>query len=136
MFDSRIKSDSLTASVKCDRSHRDLTELPGGRLVLYRTWEQIRSAAVAELARADAAVITSYCPDAIAASDLVFESAVPVRAFYDLDTPVTLSRLKRGERVPYLPEGGLGDFDVVLSFTGGPQHATATHPSSLAPVAP
>lgn len=101
------------------RSHRDLTELPGGRLVLYRTWEQIRSEAVAELARTDAALVTSYCPDAIAASDLIFESAVPVRAFYDLDTPVTLSRLKRGEQVPYLPEDGLGDFDVALSFTGG-----------------
>jgi len=39
--------------------------------------------------------------------------------FYDLDTPVTLSRLKRGEAVAYLPEEGLGDFDLVLSYTGG-----------------
>jgi spore maturation protein CgeB len=39
--------------------------------------------------------------------------------FYDLDTPVTLDRVARGERVPYLPPQGLGDFDLVLSYTGG-----------------
>jgi spore maturation protein CgeB len=39
--------------------------------------------------------------------------------FYDLDTPVTLSQLARGEHVDYLPDEGLGDFDLVLSFTGG-----------------
>jgi spore maturation protein CgeB len=39
--------------------------------------------------------------------------------FYDMDTPVTLQRLESGERVPYLPHNGLGDFDLVLSYTGG-----------------
>jgi spore maturation protein CgeB len=39
--------------------------------------------------------------------------------FYDMDTPVTLSRLEQGESVPYLPEEGLGGFDLVLSYTGG-----------------
>jgi spore maturation protein CgeB len=41
------------------------------------------------------------------------------RAFYDLDTPITLERLRAGEPVPYLPEGGLAGFDITLSFTGG-----------------
>jgi spore maturation protein CgeB len=36
-----------------------------------------------------------------------------------MDTPVTLARLAAGERVDYLPEAGLGGFDLVLSFTGG-----------------
>jgi spore maturation protein CgeB len=44
---------------------------------------------------------------------------VPVTCFYDLDTPVTLAALDRGESVFYLPEGGLGAFDLVLSYTGG-----------------
>jgi spore maturation protein CgeB len=43
-----------------------------------------------------------------------------VRAFYDLDTPVTLSRLRAGEDVEYVPADGLGAFDLVLSYTGGP----------------
>jgi spore maturation protein CgeB len=39
--------------------------------------------------------------------------------FYDLDTPVTLSRLDEGHRVEYLPPQGLAGFDLVLSYTGG-----------------
>ncbi len=39
---------------------------------------------------ADAAVVTSYCPDGPAASTLVCDAARPFKIFYDLDTPVTL----------------------------------------------
>ncbi|HEX8617949.1 MAG TPA: glycosyltransferase, partial [Thermoanaerobaculia bacterium] len=39
--------------------------------------------------------------------------------FYDLDTPVTLDRLDRGEEVEYLPHDGFARFELVLSFTGG-----------------
>jgi spore maturation protein CgeB len=49
----------------------------------------------------------------------VLQSSVSLKVFYDLDTPVTLARLRDGETVPYLPEAGLGDFDLVLSYTGG-----------------
>ena len=42
------------------------------------------------------------------------------RVFYDLDTPVTLAALAAGETVAYLPPEGLGGFDLVLSYTGGP----------------
>lgn len=100
-------------------SHRDLTALPGGRLVLYREWAEMVSDARHELADADAAVVTSYCPDGVAATDLVLESGAPLRVFYDLDTPVTLERLRSGETVPYIGAGGLSGFDLVLSYTGG-----------------
>jgi spore maturation protein CgeB len=63
--------------------------------------------------------VTSFCPDGPAASDLVLDTDPSVAVFYDLDTPVTLERLARGEQVPYLPDGGLGGFDLVLSYTGG-----------------
>jgi spore maturation protein CgeB len=99
--------------------HRDLTELPGTGLRLYASWEEALPAALREVEDADAALVTSYCPDGVAASDLVLSSAVPVRAFYDLDTPVTLERLAAGQEVPYLPPEGLGGFDLVLSYTGG-----------------
>ena len=36
-----------------------------------------------------------------------------------MDTPITLARLRAGERVSYVPERGLRDFDLVLSYTGG-----------------
>jgi spore maturation protein CgeB len=35
-------------------------------------------------------------------------------------TPVTIERLEAGETVAYVPRAGLGDFDLVLSFAGGP----------------
>jgi spore maturation protein CgeB len=64
-------------------------------------------------------MVTSYCPDGTAASDLVLESRAALRVFYDLDTGVTLARLRKGEPVPYLPADGLSAFDLVLSYTGG-----------------
>jgi spore maturation protein CgeB len=99
--------------------NRDLAELPGGRLVLYPDWPSVLPTARRELAVADAAIVTSYCPDGIAAADLVLDSPVPVRAFYDLDTPVTLARLTAGEPLAYLGPRGLRDFDLALSYTGG-----------------
>lgn len=100
-------------------AHRDMTELPGGRLCLYPSWDEVREHAARELADADIGMVTSYCPDAIAASELVLSSGVAVRCFYDLDTPVTLDCLSSGQPVPYLSERGLRDFDLVLSYTGG-----------------
>jgi spore maturation protein CgeB len=63
-------------------------------------------------------VVTSYCPDAISASDVLLE-ANGTSVFYDLDTPVTLNRLQAGENVEYVGPRGLRDFDLVLSYTGG-----------------
>lgn len=99
--------------------NRDLKELPGTDLRLYASWEDALQPALREVEDADAALVTSYCPDGVAASDLVLSSNVPVRAFYDLDTPITLERLAAGQEVPYLPPEGLGGFDLVLSYTGG-----------------
>ncbi|HEY8570952.1 CgeB family protein [Phenylobacterium sp.] len=98
--------------------HRDLTALPGGELVLYRDWADVAERARAETASADAAMVTSYCPDGPAASALVCELGRR-SIFYDMDTPVTLARLAAGESVAYLPPEGLGGFDLVLSYTGG-----------------
>ena len=100
-------------------AHRDLRELEHGRLRLYVDWADVLDDARRELEDADAGMVTSYCPDGIAASELVLDSNIARRVFYDLDTPVTLSQLTAGERVPYLPPQGLGDFDLVLSYTGG-----------------
>jgi spore maturation protein CgeB len=99
--------------------HRDLRELEGGELVLYSSFREIRRQAVKHLAEADAAIVTSYCPDAIEASAEALNSPARVRCFYDLDTGVTLGRLRAGEPVEYIPANGLADFDLVLSYTGG-----------------
>lgn len=50
--------------------------------------------------------------------ELVWSSNV-LRTFYDMDTPVTLSNLRAGEPLSYVDARGLGEYDLVLSFTGG-----------------
>jgi spore maturation protein CgeB len=100
--------------------HRDLHALPGAELVIYGEWNDVRAAARAHIRGADAVIITSYCPDAREAMRLLCaEGGTTLRVFYDLDTPVTLARLNAGEVVDYIPDGGLGAFDLVLSYTGG-----------------
>lgn len=99
-------------------AHRDMLAMEGVELVLYDDLAHVRKRAEHELAGADVGLVTSYCPDAIAASALVAEHA-PVSVFYDLDTPVTLDGLRHGGAVPYIGPRGLVDFDLVLSFTGG-----------------
>lgn len=101
-------------------AHRDAQDPAGCTLALYRCWDEAAGRAARELADCDAAIVTSYCPDGAIASELVLDSRAPVRVFYDLDAPVTLERLARGERPEYLPRRGFDGFDLVLSYTGGP----------------
>jgi spore maturation protein CgeB len=98
--------------------HRDLLEIPRGRLILYADWRSASEQAMRHLADADVAMVTSYCPDGIAATELVLGSKA-LRVFYDLDTPVTLERLESGRPLSYIGARGLRDFDLVMSFTGG-----------------
>jgi spore maturation protein CgeB len=95
---------------------RDLRQGDGYELVLYDDWPESR--ATRELSGAGYGIVTSYCPDALRAMELMLAQPHLLRVLYDLDTPVTLDRLGRGERVDYLPDD-LGAFDLVLSFTGG-----------------
>src|SRR3954453_7140438 len=54
--------------------HRDLVEFPQINLRLYDEWENVWRDAQAEIAQADVAMVTSYCPDGVAASELVVAS--------------------------------------------------------------
>ena len=99
---------------------RDLHELPGGgRLRLYADFAEIRTEAQRAFDEADLAMTTSFCPDGAVAGEMLLESRAEIKAFYDLDTPVTLDRLRSGGAVDYLPASGLAGFDLVLSYTGG-----------------
>lgn len=88
-------------------------------LRIYTSFDDVRDEAARELNIADLALFTSYCPDGPAAARLILDSRASIKCFYDLDTPVTLSALRSGESVAYLPADGLGAFDLVLSYTGG-----------------
>ncbi|HVN19037.1 MAG TPA: glycosyltransferase [Dongiaceae bacterium] len=100
------------------RNHRDLTRPDRYDLELYRDWDEVTERARVAAAESDCAIVTSYCPDARPASDLILDSGT-FAVFYDLDTPVTLDALSRAGEVSYIPEYGLEPFDLVLSYTGG-----------------
>jgi spore maturation protein CgeB len=100
-------------------SHRDLHALEGGELKLYADWAGVLPAARRAVREADAAMVTSYCPDGVAAARLIRDEARGSKVFYDMDASVTLARVQAGERPDYLPPEGLSDFDLVLSGAGG-----------------
>jgi spore maturation protein CgeB len=99
--------------------HRDTVDPAGCELRLYSQWSDVWSDALGALTDADVGMVTSFCPDACEASNLVLASNAAVKAFYDMDTPITLHALGRGERPAYLPADGLGGYDIVFSFSGG-----------------
>jgi spore maturation protein CgeB len=98
---------------------RDQHEIAGGHLILYRDWSEIVAQAEHEAADADVVMVTSYCPHGIEATEIALAAPRALRTFYDLDTPVTLARLAFGEAIGYIGPRGLGEFDLVLSYTGG-----------------
>jgi spore maturation protein CgeB len=100
-------------------NHRDACSFEDTELILYAHWDAIRHRVWRELATSDAAIVTSYCADAIAAGDAIMEAARPISVFYDLDTPVTLRQMRDGASVPYIGTRGLRDYEMVLSYTGG-----------------
>src|SRR3569832_2178449 len=102
-------------------SNRDVTHLPGGELLLFGDWAAVSDRARREIESCDAVMVTSYCPDAVAATQLAVDAARDaIKVFYDMDTPVTLENVRAGEPVPYIGPRAMRDFDMVLSFTGGP----------------
>lgn len=98
--------------------HRDFNECGYCDLILYSDWESVRIAALACAADSDAVICASFCPEGARIIDEVLDLKQPLKVFYDLDTPVTLASLEKGE-TPYLRAGQIREFDLYLSFTGG-----------------
>lgn len=100
-------------------SNRDLPNPEFCRVHLFENWRSVLGAARRELADCDVAVVGSYFADGIQAANEIASSRAPVKAFYDIDTPVTVSSLQAGG-APYLRPEQVNIFDLYLSFTGGP----------------
>jgi spore maturation protein CgeB len=98
--------------------HRDLDRPDFCRLKFYsdlRSLEHCRSV----IAAADAVIVGSYVPEGVAVGRFVQNHASGIAAFYDIDTPVTLAKLERGDH-EYLSPDLIPGYDLYLSFTGGP----------------
>lgn len=99
-------------------AHRDLIDPDFCRLVYYPDLAAL-DAWREEIAAADAVIVGSYVPDGVDVGRFVQRAAHGVTAFYDIDTPVTLAKLERGD-FEYLSPDIIAGYDVYLSFTGGP----------------
>jgi spore maturation protein CgeB len=100
-------------------SNRDMPEPPFCKVHIYEHWDDVRALVRRELAQADVGVVGSYFPDGTAAADELLESPASVKAFYDIDTPITVSKLQAGDE-EYLRCDQVAGFDIYFSFTGGP----------------
>lgn len=100
-------------------AHRDLAYPPFGETALYESCEALRDRFSGDIRQADLVIVGSYVPDGVAIGDWVQREARGVTAFYDIDTPVTLAKLARGDE-EYLARRQIRRYDVYLSFTGGP----------------
>ena len=99
------------------RSHRDLPDPSFCSVELYEAWST-RLLAVSD--DADVVVVGSYFPDAIVASKGLLERGHCPVLFYDIDTPITLARLRESGRADYLSRELVPCYAAYLSFTGGP----------------
>jgi spore maturation protein CgeB len=109
----------LERDVPWYRDNRDLPDPDFCDLKFYKTLTELESLYSAEVRRADAVIVGSYTPEGIAVGEWVGRIARGLKAFYDIDTPVTLAQLKTAA-CEYLSADLIPDYDLYLSFTGGP----------------
>jgi spore maturation protein CgeB len=100
-------------------AHRDLPAPDFCRLELYPDLEALRSRWAEAVQQADAVIVGSYVPEGVAVGEWVQRTARGAVAFYDIDTPVTLAKLRAGD-TEYLSPALIPGYDAYLSFTGGP----------------
>ncbi|MDX2081674.1 MAG: glycosyltransferase [Terrimicrobiaceae bacterium] len=100
-------------------AHRDQVAIPGVEIILYSGPDDLAANHVDTIAGADAVIVGSYVPDGQLVGDWVLRTARGVRAFYDIDTPVTLEAVCNDE-CAYLRRGQIAEYDLYFSFTGGP----------------
>jgi spore maturation protein CgeB len=99
--------------------NRDLPHPPFGRTAIYRNMRELQSRFGREVREADCVIVGSFVPDGITIGEWILREADGVTAFYDIDTPITLAALPNG-RCDYLAAALIPQYDLYLSFTGGP----------------
>jgi spore maturation protein CgeB len=99
--------------------HRDLPNPPYGTTALYSSIAELKDRFSRSVREADFVIIGSFVPEGATVGAWVTEEARGKTAFYDLDTPVTLSRLTHGDHA-YLTPALIPRYDLILSATGGP----------------
>src|SRR5215213_3009876 len=101
------------------REHRDLIEPEYCIVHMYDHVAEIAQRFGSLVANADLVILGSFVPDGIVLGEWLTTRSGGVTAFYDIDTPVTLASLAKGD-AEYLSASLIPRYDLFLSFTGGP----------------
>jgi spore maturation protein CgeB len=99
-------------------SNRDMPKPPFGRTELYRDYADLKNRFQKEIRDADFVIVGSFVQEGAAIGEWVVKTAFGGKGFYDIDTPITLSNLTRGD-LDYLSRNLVPKYDLYLSFTGG-----------------
>lgn len=100
-------------------NNRDLAQPPFCKTELYRSVNDLKQRFRKEIEGAETVIVGSYVPEGVMIGEWIIETAKGIKAFYDIDTPVTLSKLLKRE-YQYITPQMVGNYDLYLSFAGGP----------------
>lgn len=100
-------------------ANRDMPNPTFGCTELYTSLDNLKDRFEADVHDADLVIVGSYIPEGVEVGKWVISTATGVTAFYDIDTPVTLAKLEKGD-TEYISSELIPKYDLYLSFTGGP----------------
>jgi spore maturation protein CgeB len=109
----------LERDVRWYAAHRDLADPDYCRLAFYAGLAELERSWRRDVEDAEAVIVGSFTPDGVEVGRWAQATARGVTAFYDIDTPVTLGKLARGD-FEYVSPAAIAGYDLYLSFTGGP----------------
>jgi spore maturation protein CgeB len=100
-------------------ANRDEPNPPGATTELYRDFDDLVMRFEQAVERASLVIVGSYVADGARCGEWVTSVALGRTAFYDIDTPITLAKLKTGDE-DYITPALIRRYDAYFSFTGGP----------------
>lgn len=102
------------------RGNRDMPHPEFCTVHLYENWWSSRRRLLELTRGADAVVVGSYFSDAIALTRELLDVGCGPLIFYDIDTPVTVAKLRSEGATGYLDSELIPFYSAYLSFAGGP----------------
>lgn len=109
----------LERDVSWYAENRDLAEPDFCTLYYYDSVSDLESRYRDVIEAADAVIVGSFVPDGVAIIEAAAALCTGSFCFYDIDTPVTLAKLRAHDH-GYLSNEQIRLFDIYFSFTGGP----------------
>ncbi|MGE5364982.1 MAG: glycosyltransferase [Bacteroidota bacterium] len=107
----------LERNTPWNKENRDLQNPEYCRVLFYDSLEELKDSYTEIVREADLTMVGSYVPEGAPIGEWVTANAER-SAFYDIDTPVTLQKLKNQD-YEYLHPSLIRKYNAYLSFTGG-----------------